>query len=302
MLRRYSIAELQAGGVKLRADEAVAIAQQLIRSCQAANHVARPPFGPPTPANVLVTRDGTVTCAASDATCAISEIGIFLQGILPHVIPGSLRYTVARAALEVDAPPFDSLDDFSRALARHETGDRVDLIRGLIDRSALNPVDRRRSDPAIADLRRQLRESDARVYDQQRALDELARMTPSAPRPPRRSALAAGLVVGVALIGAGEWIRVQDHPPSPPQQQELPQASVPPAEAPADGIRADAVEPVAEDPSPVPEAEPAAPMHTTPVVKRSVRQPPPSGRSRARGHRSRFDWLRTRFVVRADPL
>src|SRR5258707_1308991 len=131
-----SIAELHAAGIHVEADEAVAIAQQLIeglRDQHAADEV-QPPYGPPSAENVFLNSDGTVTCRSCGTTPAVSEVGIFLHSLLrdgsPRV-PGGLRYTIARALLDVDVPPFDSLDDFARDLARHEHGVRADLVRRL---------------------------------------------------------------------------------------------------------------------------------------------------------------------------
>jgi hypothetical protein len=155
------------------------------------------------------------------------EIGIFLQTLLPLVTPrvsGSLRYTIARAALEVEAPPFDSVDELSQALGRHERGERTAVIRGVIERArALSrsserdptPFERRRSSWSAADLRRELRDADARDFEQQQALRALSAMTTT--RPPLRlnwiTAVAAGLVIGVAIIVAGGTMRVRQLPP-----------------------------------------------------------------------------------------
>jgi hypothetical protein len=293
MLRRFSIAELQSTGVTIQPFEAVAIAQQLIRVTCSANADAKPPFGPPTAANVFLTEDGSVACGSCAATCAVSEIAIFLDALLPPGtarVAGSLRYAVARALHDVDAPPFDSLDDFSRALARHEHGAPTDVISAIVARASA-PVERRRTDRAVADLRRQLRESDARVYDQQQALDALTAMTPSAPRAPRRFALAAGLFVGVTLVGAGEWMHIR-----PAADATVATSSV--------GER---VEQPSQSATTVPaaarELAPAvAPPVETPVMKPAARTATPPAKERNRDRRSRFHWLRTRIAVRADPL
>src|SRR5262249_26168877 len=175
----------------IRYDEAIAIAQQLIhsRGGETAGADVQPPYGPPTPSNVYLDCDGAVACVGTDATFAISEVGRFLHGILSLEVgrvPGAVRYTVARALLEVDAPPFDSLEDFSEALARYERADRRVVIGGLLQRarstmaglavSGGTAVDRRRTAADIAELRRQLRDADARGYDQQRAIEALGAM------------------------------------------------------------------------------------------------------------------------------
>jgi len=98
-------------------------------------------------------------------TFATSEIACFLQEILPPEtsrIPGSLRYAIARALLEVDAPPFDSVAEFSETLARYERGNRAARVIAVLDRAraALAPpgdksptpvVDRRRDTPEGAE-------------------------------------------------------------------------------------------------------------------------------------------------------
>jgi hypothetical protein len=234
--RQISLAELLRADVALRPEEALAIAQQLMhRSAESGVHPNRPnalPPGPPTPANVLLDGDGSVSCPACEATLAVSEVAIFLQGILPsmpsHMV-GSVRYLVARALLDVDAPPFDSLEDFSRALARHERGDRKEVVRRLLDRARsdilarsgeADLVDRRRTVAGIAELRRELRERDERVYDQQLALNALQAMA-SGPQPAtsRGLALIAGLAIGVTMVGTGEVLYVWHRAPSRPPDQ-----------------------------------------------------------------------------------
>jgi hypothetical protein len=159
-------------------------------------------------------------------------VAIFLQGILPsmpsHMV-GSVRYLVARALLDVDAPPFDSLEDFSRALARHERGDRTEVVRRLLDRARSDIlarsgeaalVDRRRTVPGIAELRRELRERDERVYDQQLALNALQAMASGTqPATSRGLALIAGLAIGVTMVGTGEVLYVWHRAPSRPPDQ-----------------------------------------------------------------------------------
>src|SRR5215472_5749039 len=108
-----SLADLQGLGVQINADEAVAIVQRLLHDQP--DVVPEPPFGPPTLANLRLTDAGGVECAACEATPGVTEIAILLQAILartPHV-PGGLRYAIARALHDVDAPPFDSTADFS---------------------------------------------------------------------------------------------------------------------------------------------------------------------------------------------
>ena len=168
MTTTASIAELQKAGVTLEAGEAVAVTQQLIQSLRSCSSAAlEPPFGPPTVETVVLAADGSVGCIGCRATPAISEVAIFLDSLLsPGAmrVPGGLRYTIARALLEVDVAPFDSLDAFSEALARHERGDRGEIIRRLLQRSesacavaTLTQADRRRPRTSASDLRRALR-------------------------------------------------------------------------------------------------------------------------------------------------
>ena len=154
--------------------------------------------------------------SASDTSFAVSELAALLDSIMPAAgtsigIPGGLRYTIARARLEVDAPPFDSVEEFSTALARHERGDRAAAIQRVIARAnAADPagaLDRRRADPAVAQLRRQLRDADSRVYDQQRAIDALSMMAARPPSGSRGRAVAAGVLIGLTFAGAGELMR-----------------------------------------------------------------------------------------------
>jgi hypothetical protein len=124
-------------GVELKPHEAVAIAQQLIHSTVDVDLTA--PLGPPTVESIVVFPDGRVASVSSAATPAVSEIGRLLDAMLPHgrgqAVSGGLRYTVARALLEVDAPPFDSLQALSSSLARFEMGDRPQVVRSLLARA-----------------------------------------------------------------------------------------------------------------------------------------------------------------------
>src|SRR2546426_385130 len=101
-----SIAEVQQAGIAIEADEAVAIAQQLIAAFRDVVQIVEAPFGPPTAQNVYVSAEGRATCRACETTPAVSEMAIFLQSLLrgPVHVPGGLRYTLARALLDVDLP------------------------------------------------------------------------------------------------------------------------------------------------------------------------------------------------------
>ncbi|MBW8861073.1 MAG: hypothetical protein JF601_01675, partial [Acidobacteria bacterium] len=103
------LADLIAQGVRVEPHEAVAIAQLLMENGAVA----------PSPENVQLSTDGGAWCVGCDVTPAVFEIAGLLQKLIPPGTPGvsgALRYAIARALLEVDAPPFDSLADFSRSL------------------------------------------------------------------------------------------------------------------------------------------------------------------------------------------
>jgi hypothetical protein len=224
MITTVSIAELLEHGVTIQPHEAVAIAQAVAAPGGEVQRTARPPFGPPAPENVHLAPDGSVACMASDGAPAVSEIAMFLQAMLASAvkIPGALRYTIARALLEVDAPPFDSVADFSRTLGRFEGGDRRAVVQNLLQRHAiasgagsdpspdsssqtppiapkvtmhlpanppallprvrLAPADRRRIASQVTELRRHLREADQRLYEQQLAGRKTARIVGMPPR------------------------------------------------------------------------------------------------------------------------
>jgi hypothetical protein len=240
MKTNISIAELLNGGLRFEADEAVAIAQQLIDRLGQTDATAHlePPYGPPDAANVFLNADGSIRCAGCDTPPTVSEIAIFLDTLLPAGsprVPGGLRYAIARGMLDVDVAPFDSLDEFSDALARHERGPRDAAVRAVLARadSQCTALVRRPAafDRRIArtttttDLRRELRHVDARLYQQQLArasammsAQAVARTAPPPPRLPAMSAIAACLGAGFLLIGAGElmhstrWIETANAP------------------------------------------------------------------------------------------
>jgi hypothetical protein len=107
MAEQISIAELLSTGITPSTDEAVAAARALMRD-------------------------------RSSATPEVSEVALLLRRLLPigtAGVPGALHYAIARALREVDAPPFDSVEDFSNALARFEHGDSARSWRGLPERA-----------------------------------------------------------------------------------------------------------------------------------------------------------------------
>jgi hypothetical protein len=327
-----SIAELTAAGIKFEADEAVAIAQQLIdvlRDPHAVQEV-EPPYGPPSAEPFSRKSGETVVCRGYGTTPAVSEVGIFLHSLLRDGalrVPGGLRYTIARALLDVDVPPFDSLDAFSRDLARHEHGDRSAIVRRLLRRAGSQPsalvvtvADRRTLHAPATDLRRALREADIRLYEYQRQRNHEVLEVKAPPRGRTMTATAACLAAGLALICTGELMHRRTAPlvvstPAPiaaqsskPDQivvqssvpdQIAPQSSVP--AAPESGVTA-----VRDEPSM--SASASRPEVRRIAVKRTTKRPSTTAsrqsasRPASRGvlDRLRLGWLRNAFSPRSS--
>jgi hypothetical protein len=247
-------------------------------------------------------------------------------------VRGGLRYTIARALLDVDVPPFDSLDDFSETLTRYERGSREQIVRRVLQRLAarrsIAPVyagDRRRH-PHATELRRALREADARLYLQKVAGEAPTVTVASCPAPERRLRGAAACVAaGLLLIVTGEVIDGW-HRPMPSSRLSTPAAGAVTRDI---ALGLDERPAVNEEPR-TPNAEPRTPNpeHRTPnperrtqnpeprtpnperrtpnpersSVKRAVRAPSPRERARkasvSRGvlERLRLNWLRTVFT------
>jgi hypothetical protein len=130
-----SLCELLDRGVVVRAHEAVAIVQQLIDS--RASCGGSLPAGAPSVSSIQLQNDGEATASGCDVTPSVFDAATLLQAILPAgagQVPGALRYSIARGLLEVVAPPFESIDAFSRALERFERGDRRAAVRELLNR------------------------------------------------------------------------------------------------------------------------------------------------------------------------
>ena len=207
-----SLGDLKRSGVVFTTDEVVTIAQRLVHDPSTA--VPEPPFGPLAADRVSIASDGSVTCRGCAATPSVAELAILLQDLLsaaPHV-PGGLRYAIARALHEVDAPPFDSLDEFVAAITRYAPSPRGDEIQQLLLRR-----DRRRLSPSRSELRRQLREADRRLYESQFSV-----ASASPVRVPARG-WAIGAMIGAALAMMAAAGMVGDETPL------LPAVTAPPA-------------------------------------------------------------------------
>jgi hypothetical protein len=228
------IAELFDRGILLQPHECVAIVQQLIHQDHDASRAPRMPFGPPCLDTVDLRSSGAAVCISADVTPAVAELAILLQALLTRTpqVPRPLQEIVGRALHEVDGPPFDSLADFSRALAPHEGDDRDAVIRGMLDRlrapdsnggqPAQHLVNRRRTPNIVSELRRDVREADRVRFERD--------MAHRAGRRRRRAFLAralAGAAAAVALMTAGEAFHLPRPTgaavmPAPPKDVALP--------------------------------------------------------------------------------
>src|SRR4051812_39895609 len=131
-----TLAELTGHNIEIAFADAVAIAQQLI--CEPDVFCdAQPPYEGLTLESVAVTADGMVRCLHTASTPTATEVGLLMQSLLRNSpsLPGGLRYTVSRAVHEVEAPPFESLEELSKALERFEAGDRREQIASLYQRA-----------------------------------------------------------------------------------------------------------------------------------------------------------------------
>ena len=148
-----SLCELLDRGVVVQAHEAVAIVQQLINGGSSSGGSL--PSGPPSVTNIRLLNDGQAAAAGCDVTPSVFEAALLLQSMLPDgagQVPGALRYAIARGLLQVVAPPFASIGDFSHALERFERGDRRAAVRGLLNRmpAARPPIRKAAPQPAPA--------------------------------------------------------------------------------------------------------------------------------------------------------
>jgi hypothetical protein len=215
MDQTMTLGDLRARGVHLRADEAVAIAQQLLGGT-AETRDDHPPYGLLSEETVAIDHDGRVYWCASAATPSAGEVGVFLHDLLEDSgssMPGGLRYAIGRALREVEAPPFDSLDEFSATLRRFEKEPAAAVIARLHARSRRSTAiekyvptqyrgsERRRRMPSSTELRRQLRDSDKRLYEASRTMPRI----PGGARGQRmgRGPFTAGIVACSAIIAGG---------------------------------------------------------------------------------------------------
>jgi hypothetical protein len=135
MITHVSLAELASADIRLRPAEAVAIVSEVCRQNLA--HVLP---GIPSPGVVRLLRDGgiaiegPVRASHDDVARAATLLNALLPGFdaAPEFrASGALRLLIARALRTLDLPPFDSLEDFTVALARFTTLDAADTAAAL---------------------------------------------------------------------------------------------------------------------------------------------------------------------------
>jgi len=249
-----TLAELTGQNIEIAVADAVAIAQQLICEPDVLRD-AQPPYEPLTMESVALTAEGAVRCLHTASTPTVTEVGLLMQSLLRSSpsLPGGLRYTVSRAIHEVEAPPFESVEDLSKALERFESGDRREQIASLYQRAkaasepkaglvtsaapesdASGSPERRVRQQSAASLRRQLRDADQRFYEAQ--LHASQAHGPAEKGRPRRVPIAACMIAGVALVAAGEFVHVGQPARVIDASQPLPPPSVIATTAPADAL------------------------------------------------------------------
>jgi len=119
-------------GVRLETHEAVALARELLAH----------PRGIPAPENILLGFDGSASCITTDRMPTVASVADLLLTLLPPGtanVPAPLRYTIARGLQVVEAPPFNSLGEFSTVLERFEKGERRHVLRGVVQRARATP-------------------------------------------------------------------------------------------------------------------------------------------------------------------
>jgi hypothetical protein len=131
---RISLADLSSAGIRLRPDEATAIAWDVIERAQH-GHIP----GIPSPNVIRFLSSGTIEIEGPVAPGqSIERAGRLLDALLPGFdappelrTPGALRIVVARALRTLDLPPYRSLDELSHAIARFAATNHAAVVRTL---------------------------------------------------------------------------------------------------------------------------------------------------------------------------
>ena len=133
---RVSIADLSAAGIRMQPAEAAAVTWDVV---QRANHGHVP--GIPTPNVIRFLGNGTIAVDGPVAPGhSVERAGRLLDALLPGFdapaelrTPGALRIVVARALRTLDLPPYRSVDEFARDVARFAATDHAAVVRSLCD-------------------------------------------------------------------------------------------------------------------------------------------------------------------------
>jgi hypothetical protein len=135
MTNRVSLAELASAQIRLRPAEAVALVAEICRQNLA--HILP---GIPSPGVIRLLRDGgiaiegPVRASHDDVAGAAALLNTLLPGFeaAPEFrASGALRLLIARAQRTLDLPPFESLEDFTVALARFSAADARETVAAL---------------------------------------------------------------------------------------------------------------------------------------------------------------------------
>ena len=252
-------------GVQIDAPEAVAIVQALASA-----------GGSPTIDNIEIDSDGDVRCRNSQGEPDVRPLAALLDRLLPKSgIPAALRYTVARGLGVVEAPPFESVEDFSRALARFAVEDRAGTIRTLLARArpsrpvapAPAAVVSQSEVPPAPALRLASPIAPRVSAPAPRVRPDVAAAPPPPPRLPQRSFLPVLGITGALALSALGGYAIVDYALS---RQTLPAVNAPVRTATpmvpsaASGTSEAPAKPTVE-PAPQPEVRKAAVRSSTPV-------------------------------------
>jgi len=313
--RDVSMADVLERGIVLQSFEAVAIVQELINQCSAVKEDQRSESEPPSPRHVRLCADGRVEWIGRAGTASVGEFAILLQMLMTGAsrVPGGIQYAIARALRDVEGAAFDSVDEFSAVLARHERRDRAAVLRAVGGRVAwivagpaisqvtssqvaASPMERRSTPRVVTELRRQLRTSDQALFESRAARMRAVSGRPAWMRrvPPAVFGLAAGLVVALSA----ETVRLYRGPTPTSAALETPAIPISPAATaptwpqypsalpssmpmpPAQAVVTETASPVAtEGPS-----EPRA-SSVSPAKRRVTKRPTPKGSQKPKRRR-----------------
>jgi hypothetical protein len=136
MLRAGKLQDVIDTGVSFTWAEAVAVVQQVI-ACHERERAGAPTA--PCLENLWIAPDGAVLCEGGWPALTVGDAAMLLETCLRRAgetnVPGGLRYTLARAMRQVDAPPLDSIAALAMALSRHERAQASAILSDLYSRT-----------------------------------------------------------------------------------------------------------------------------------------------------------------------